>query len=200
MLRNDKGKSLIEDLDNYTVVDIETTGLNWKFNKILEISALKVRNHKVIAEFSELINPHEPIPRFIKNLTGITDEMVKEALELDVVLRKFQEFLADDIIVGHNVNFDVNFLYDNFYFILGETLSNHFVDTLRIARKLLPELRHHRLDDLTSFFGIELRDKHRALNDCLLTNKVYLKMCDMVYDRYRMWDKFQKQFKQIEKV
>ena len=200
MLRNDKVKSLIEDLDNYTVVDIETTGLNWKFNKILEISALKVRNHKVIAEFSELINPHEPIPRFIKNLTGITDEMVKEALELDVVLRKFQEFLADDIIVGHNVNFDVNFLYDNFYFILGETLSNHFVDTLRIARKLLPELRHHRLDDLTSFFGIELRDKHRALNDCLLTNKVYLKMCDMVYDRYRTWDKFQKQFKQIEKV
>ena len=72
MLRNDKGKSLIEDLDNYTVVDIETTGLNWKFNKILEISALKVRNHKVIAEFLELINPHEPIPRFIKNLTGIT--------------------------------------------------------------------------------------------------------------------------------
>ena len=198
MLRNDKGKSLIEDLDNYTVVDIETTGLNWKFNKILEISALKVRNHKVIAEFLELINPHEPIPRFIKNLTGITDEMVKEALELDVVLRKFQEFLADDIIVGHNVNFDVNFLYDNFYFILGETLSNHFVDTLRIARKLLPELRHHRLDDLTSFFGIELRDKHRALNDCLLTNKVYLKMCDMVYDRYRTWDKFQKQFKQLE--
>ena len=94
----------------------------------------------------------------------------------------------------------MNFLYDNFYFILGETLSNHFVDTLRIARKLLPELRHHRLDDLTSFFGIELRDKHRALNDCLLTNKVYLKMCDMVYDRYRTWDKFQKQFKQIEKV
>ena len=118
-----KGKSLIEDLNNYTVVDIETTGMSWNFSKILEISALKVRNKEITEEFSELINPHEPIPYFIKNLTGITDEMVCDALELDEVLLKFKDFLREDIIVGHNVNFDVNFLYDNFLNVL-EVVNN----------------------------------------------------------------------------
>ena len=74
-IRESKGKSLIEDLKDYTVVDIETTGMNWNFCNILEISSLKIRNKEIVEEFSELINPHEPIPYFIKNLTGITDEM-----------------------------------------------------------------------------------------------------------------------------
>lgn len=191
MLRSKKGKSLIEDLENYTVVDIETTGLNWNYNKILEISAIKVRNRKVVSEFSKLINPHEPLPHFIKNLTGITDEMAKDAEELIDVLSNFKEFLGDDIIVGQNVNFDVNFLYDNFEKELNISLKNDFVDTLRIARRLLPELNHHRLDDLTNYFNIEARDKHRALNDCVLTNKVYLKMCEIVYDRFKTWENFQ---------
>lgn len=135
-----KGINLIKDLDNYTVVDIKTTGLNWNFNKILKISALKIRNKEVVAEFSKIINPHEPIPYFIKNLTGITDDMTEDAPELEVVLREFKDFLEDDIIVGHNVNF----LYDD------------FVDTLRISRKLLLELKHHKLDDLTKYYVINI--------------------------------------------
>ena len=82
VIRELKGKSLIEDLSDYTVVDIETTGMNWNFCNILEISSLKVRNKEVVEEFSELINQHEPIPYFIRNLTGITDEMVYNAPEL----------------------------------------------------------------------------------------------------------------------
>ena len=194
-VRTKKGKSLIEDMDNYTVVDIETTGLNRRYDKILEISALKVRDRQVVDEFSEIINPHEPIPSFIRNLTGITDEMAREGLELEIVLREFKEFLEDDVIVGHNVNFDVNFLYDNFMKTLREELPNNFVDTLRISRKLLPELKHHRLDDLTDYFGIQMRDKHRALNDCVLTNKVYLYLCEIVYDRYGNWESFKESFK-----
>ncbi len=193
-IRIRKGKSLIEDLDNYTVIDIETTGLNWKFNKILEISALKVRNKKIVEEFSELINPHETIPSFISNLTGITDDMAKDAEELEEVLKKFKEFLKDDIIVGHNVNFDINFLYDNFDLVLGENLSNDFIDTLRISRKLLPELDNHKLDNLIKYYKIIERDKHRALNDCILTNEVYIKMCNMVYDKYGNWNNFKKKF------
>ena len=194
-VRTKKGKSLIEDMDDYTVVDIETTGLDRRYNKILEISALRVRDRKVVDEFSEIINPYEPVPSFIRNLTGITNEMAREGLELEDVLRKFKEFLKDDVIVGHNVNFDVNFLYDNFKIVLGEELTNNFVDTLRISRRLIPELKHHRLDDLTDYFGIEMRDKHRALNDCVLTNKVYLRLCEIVYDRYGSWESFQESFK-----
>lgn len=190
-----KGKSLIEDLSNYTVVDIETTGTNWNLCNILEISSLKVRNKKVVDEFSELINPHEPIPYFIRNLTGITDEMVCNALELDEVLIRFRDFLKDDIIVGHNVNFDVDFLYDNFINVLNEPLKNNFVDTLRISRKLLPELEHHKLDNLVNYYGIKARDKHRALNDCVLTNEVYIDMCKMVYERYDNWNEFKKNFR-----
>lgn len=194
-IRESKGKSLIEDLNDYTVVDIETTGMNWNICNILEISSLKVRNKKIVDEYSELINPHEPIPYFIRNLTGITDEMVYDAPELDEVLIKFKEFLKDDIIVGHNVNFDVDFLYDNFMNVLDEPLTNDFVDTLRISRKLLPELEHHKLDNLTDYYGIKARDKHRALNDCILTNDVYLDMCKMVYERYGNWDNFKKKFR-----
>ena len=195
VIRELKGKSLIEDLSDYTVVDIETTGMNWNFCNILEISGLKVRNKEIVEEFSELINPHEPIPYFIRNLTGITDEMVYNAPELKEVLIKFKEFLKDDIIVGHNVNFDVNFLYDNFINVLNEPLTNNFVDTLRISRKLLPELEHHKLDNLIEYYDIKARDKHRALNDCILTNEVYFDMCKMVYEKYDKWDNFKKKFR-----
>ena len=194
-IRTKKGLSLIEDLANYTVVDIETTGLDWNFNKILEISALKVRNKKIIGKFSKIINPHEPLPYFIKNLTGITDDMTKDAKELESVLKEFKEFLKDDVIVGHNVHFDINFLYDNFEEVLEEPLSNNFIDTLRIARKLLPDLPHHKLDDLIAYYGLEVRDKHRALNDCILTNQVYLCMCNMVYTQYGNWNCFREKFK-----
>ena len=176
-------------------MDIETTGMDWNFCNILEISSLKVRNKKIVGEFSELINPHEPIPYFIRNLTGITDEMVYNAPELKEVLIKFREFLKDDIIVGHNVNFDVNFLYDNFINVLNEPLTNNFVDTLRISRKLLPELEHHKLDNLIEYYDIKARDKHRALNDCILTNEVYIDMCKMVYEKYDKWDNFKKKFR-----
>ena len=195
VIRELKGKSLIEDLSDYTVVDIETTGMNWNFCNILEISSLKVRNKEVVEEFSELINQHEPIQYFIINLTGITDEMVYNAPELKEVLIKFREFLKDDIIVGHNVNFDVNFLYDNFINVLNEPLTNNFVDTLRISRKLLPELEHHKLDNLIEYYDIKARDKHRALNDCILTNEVYIDMCKMVYEKYDKWDNFKKKFR-----
>ena len=115
-----------------------------------------------------------------------------KAPELNEVLTKFKSFLREDIIVGHNVNFDINFLYDNFLNVLNEPLENNFVDTLRISRKLLPELKHHRLDDLVDYYNIKARDKHRALNDCILTNEVYIDMCNMVYEKYDDWANFKK--------
>lgn len=179
-IRSHKGKSLIENLDNYTVLDIETTSLDSRDGEILEISALKVRNKKVVEEFSKLIKVSE-VGAFTTNLTGITDEKMREYGEdIGIVLNEFLAFLGDDIIVGHNVNFDINFIYDNLKDKLGLYLSNDFVDTLRLSRMLLAFLPRHRLDDLISYFNLEKRSEHRALNDCVLTNQVYLKLCNLL--------------------
>ena len=148
--RSYKGKSLIEKVSDYTVVDIETTSLDSYYGKILEISAIKVRNNNVVDTFSEIINVDEEIGYFTTKLTGITTEMVlKEGKDLIEVLKSFLEFLENDIIIGHNVNFDINFLYDNIEDNLGIHLSNDYIDTLRLSRKYLKELKHHKLDDLT---------------------------------------------------
>ena len=176
-----KGHSLLQDVGDYTVVDIETTSLDSFHGEILEISAIKVRNKKEIDNFSELIKTNEEIGYFTTNLTGITNEMMlKEGKELEEVLQNFKAFLGNDIIVGHNVNFDINFLYDNMEEHIDTYLSNDYVDTLRVARKVLPNLRHHKLDDLITYFHLTKRNEHRALNDCVLTNQVYIRLSEMI--------------------
>ena len=176
-----KGNSLIRKLDDYTVLDIETTSLDTFSGEIVEISAIKVRDRKEIDSFSKLIKTKNEIGYFTTRLTGITNEMVeKQGKELVVVLQEFRKFLDKDIIVGHNVNFDINFIYDNMEKNLNEYLSNDFVDTLRISRKVLPNLRHHKLDDLIRYFNLTRRNEHRALNDCILTNQVYMNLVKML--------------------
>ena len=176
-----KGSSLIRKLDDYTVLDIETTSLDTFSGEIVEISAIKVRDRKEIDSFSKLIKTKNEIGYFTTRLTGITNEMVeKQGKELVVVLQEFRKFLDKDIIVGHNVNFDINFIYDNMEENLNEYLSNDFVDTLRISRKVLPNLRHHKLDDLIRYFNLTRRNEHRALNDCILTNQVYMSLAKML--------------------
>lgn len=170
--RSRKGQSLIARLADYTVVDIETTGMAGNRAKLIEVSAIRVRLHKPVAHFSRLINPHQRLSPFIKNLTGITDQMLSQAEELVPVLRDFVDFLGNDVIVGHNVHFDVNFLYDNLEQHCGLTLTNDMVDTLRLSRRWL-DLPRHRLDDLVAYYGFDIRTQHRALNDCLLTHQVY---------------------------
>lgn len=176
-----KGKSLIKNISDYTVIDIETTSLDSLAGEILEISAVKVINKKVVDTFSKIIKVNEKIGLFTTNLTGITNEMVlKEGENLKDVLSAFSNFLEDDIIIGHNVNFDINFLYDSMEENLGEALTNDYIDTLRLSRKVLPYLDHHRLDDLIDYFNLNKRNLHRALNDCILTNEVYLNLCEML--------------------
>lgn len=176
-VREHKGNSLIKDLDNYVVLDIETTSLDSYYGEILEISAVKVRNKKEVEYFSELIKINNEVGYFTTRLTGITNEMMlNEGKELKEVLQNFKKFLGDDIIIGHNVNFDINFIYDSMQDNLDEYLSNDYIDTLRISRKILPNLKHHKLDDLIDYFNLTKRNEHRALNDCVLTNQVYINL------------------------
>ena len=181
-LREQKGNSLIEFPNKYIAFDIETTGLDPMYDEIIEIGAIKIENGKEVEVFNTLVKPEYEIDEFISELTGITNEMVKESPYIDEVLPKFIDFIKDSIILGHNVNFDINFIYDNLKDKLGLYLTNDYVDTLRLSRLLLTNLPHHRLDDLINYFNLETRSEHRALNDCLLTNQVYLNLCNLLVE------------------
>ena len=215
--RDRKGISLVDIIKDYIVVDIETTGLDSSYNEIIEISALKIKDNRIVDEFSSLIKPQgyslidlddetddyiireekkiRYIDEFIADLTGITNKMLDNAPDILEVLTNFKKFIKEDILIGHNVNFDINFLYDNFIEFLNEPLSNNFIDTLRMARKLLPELRHHRLDDLTEYFNKAMRSEHRALNDCKITNEIYNELTKLALNKYETIDNFKNQFK-----
>lgn len=171
-MREQKGKSLLIFPSDYTVIDIETTGLSPEYDDIIEISALKYRNKELTEKFSTLVNPTYEISDFITQLTGITNEMLAPAPIISDVLPQFLDFLGDDIMVGHNIHFDINFLYDNSMQHLSKPLSNDFVDTLRIARLLYKENKHNRLCDLAKQFDLSYDNAHRAEFDCLLTNNI----------------------------
>lgn len=192
-LRPVKGKSLIETPSSFVVFDIETTGLDSFENEIIEIGALKVKDSKVVDSFDHLIKPNHPISDFITDLTGITNEMVENAESIEEVLEQFINFIGDNILMGHNVNFDINFVYDHAEKYNNHILNNDFVDTLRLARKLLPEMPHHRLSDLADYYNIDKTGHHRALKDVEMTLEVYNHLVEEILNQYGNLDNFKKQ-------
>ena len=168
--REFKGRSLVGFPQDFCVVDIETTGLSSTDDSIIEIGAIMYENGVAVDTFASLLQPKvnelgDYVSPFITNLTGITNEMLDSAPPTEDVLAEFFDFLGDAVIVGYNVNFDVNFLYDSILEHLGEYMTNDFVDILRMAKKLYPDMPHHRLGDMTARFGIINRNAHRALSD-----------------------------------
>ena len=192
-----KGKSLIEFPSDYTVVDIETNGNFETGISLLEVSAIKYRNNIKTDEFSYLIKQSIPIDYFIKMLTGITDKMVyQNGRYIEEVLSEFYTFVGNDILLGYNVNFDINNLYDNLEYILNLHLSNDFVDVLRIARKTLPSLTHHKQTDVAEYYKISTKGSHRALNDCEICNACYQNLKKDIIKKYGDLEKFKNTFKQ----
>ncbi|MDE7106752.1 MAG: 3'-5' exonuclease, partial [Clostridiales bacterium] len=124
----------------------------------------------------KLVINTEPIGWFITNLTGITNDMVADAPDAADVLGRFYDFVGKDIIVGHNVNFDVNFLYDKLWLHNGLVLDNDFVDTLRLARKALPHISNHKQTTIAEYYGISTHGAHRALRDCEICNQCYINL------------------------
>lgn len=189
--RKEKGTSLITFPDKFIVLDIETTGLNSLFCEIIEVSALKVDSGNIVEKFSTLIKPDDEVEDFITELTGITNEMLKTAPKFQDIEKDLRNFLGNEIIVGHNVNFDINFLYDNF----SKPLTNNFVDTMRISRKILPELPHHRLKDLSDYYKIDYSKAHRAEQDCLITFECLKRLKDDAIKKYGTLEEFIKPYK-----
>lgn len=198
--REYKGKSLIDFPKSYCVIDIETTGLSPDWDEIIEISALKYEDDNLIDEFSSLLKPddfsdEEPyLDEFITSLTGITDEMLSVSMDTPIVLKKFLDFVGNCILIGHNVNFDINFLYDKIEQYCNYYLSNDFIDTMRLSRKILPDLKHHRLSDLTEHYNILVENTHRAEDDALITQACYRHLFLDVADQYDNLNDFKKLF------
>lgn len=153
--------------DEYVSLDIETSGLSTKSCEIIEIGAVRVKKNKICEEFSELIKPENKIDFYITNLTGITNEMLCDKRSIKEVISDFSDFLGNSFIVGQNVNFDINFLYDNMENNIDKYLSNNFADTLRISKNLFPYFPDHRLTTLKQKFNIESDVRHRALSDSI---------------------------------
>lgn len=170
----EKGNRLVQYVPDYTVFDLETTGISANMDDIIEISAVKVKGGIVQDTFSTLVNPGRHIPAQATKVNGITDQMVSEAPLIREAMTEFLRFVGEDILVGHNIqSFDMKFIYREVEELFQETVSNDFIDTLYMARKCLPELKHHRLTDLAEHFGISSKGAHRALNDCVMNQKCF---------------------------
>nr|WP_093263088.1 PolC-type DNA polymerase III [Psychrobacillus sp. OK032] len=158
----------------YIVFDVETTGLSATYDKIIELAAVKMKNGNIIDKFERFANPHHPLSATTIELTGITDEMVQNAPEIEDVIKDFYEFIGDGIIVAHNASFDMGFLYEGYRRCGINYFTHPVIDTLELARFLHPELKTHRLGSLTKKFNIELTQAHRAIFDCEATGYLLL--------------------------
>mgnify|MGYP000298490226 CR=1 FL=1 len=165
--------------DTYIVFDIETTGFSSIKDAIIEVGAVKVTDGKITDRFSTFVNPKRPIPFEITNLTSITDEMVMDSPTIDVVLPQFLEFAGDGVLVAHNAGFDVGFIEQNCR-SLG--LSDEFVylDTVALARVLLPTLSKYKLNIVAKALNISLENHHRAVDDAEATAEIFVKFTEML--------------------
>lgn len=141
-------------------------------NEILEIGALKVRNGRVAERFIELIRPSEPIPTAIVSLTGITDDMVANARTAQSVVSDFLDFCEEDVLIGHNVIFDYSFI-KSWAAANDRSFEKNGIDTLKIAKKVLPDLESRSLESLCAHYQIDNQSAHRAYHDALATAKLY---------------------------
>ena len=176
IVTGDKG----QDLDSvFVVFDIETTGFSPIHNRIIEIGAVKIENGEMTGKFSTFVNPDVPIPFEIEKLTGINDEMVIGAPMIEQVLPQFMEFCQGAVLVAHNANFDMGFIMENAA-RLGLPRDFTYVDTVGIARLLLPHQAKHTLDAVAKTLGISLENHHRAVDDAQATAEIFVKFIPML--------------------
>ncbi|MFW5767877.1 MAG: PolC-type DNA polymerase III, partial [Bacteroidota bacterium] len=141
-------------MTRYAVLDVETTGGSPRRDKITDIAIYIYDGQRITDSFESLVNPECRIPPFITGLTGITNEMVEDAPCFYEIARKIIEITEDSVVVGHNVNFDYNFIKNEFR-QLGYDYKRDTIDTVKLSRKLLPELSSHKLDILSEYLNIE---------------------------------------------
>ena len=173
----------INDVE-FVVVDVETTGHSAQSGRITEIGMIKVVDGEIVDEYSTLINPEQFIPNFITNLTGITNEMAMQAPKFDEVKTRIKTFLGDAVFVAHNVQFDYAFLNASFVRNGLNQIANNLLCTIRLARRLLPTTKSKSLESLINYYGINVLDRHRALDDARATADILIRFIELMESRY----------------
>lgn len=172
---------------DYTALDIETTGLDPKYDKIIEVAAVKVRGNRIVDEFQSMVSPGRQLEERITKLTGITDEMLKDAPKPEQVIPKLLTFIGEDVLLGHSILFDYSFVKRSAVNLRIEKGENYNfekmqgLDTLKIARKYLPELESRSLPFLCEYFDIPQK-AHRAMEDVKATVLLYQKLTEKFYE------------------
>lgn len=170
--RPGRGIGIQAEMDDYVVVDLETTGFSPAKDDIIELGALRVRNGEVVDKFHSMVNIDRPIPPWIVKKVNINNRMLLSSPYLPQVLPQFMSFLGEDIVLGHNVSFDVNFLYDKWEDIYARTFGNHFMDYMKMAKRLYT-LPNYQLSTVAGHLGVDASGAHRAVDDCLIVHQCY---------------------------
>lgn len=167
----------------FTIVDIETTGLNPISNEIIEIGAIKVQGGEVKDIFNKLIKPSSNLSDEIIGLTGITEEMLEGCPKISDVLPEFLDFISGQTLIAHNADFDIPFLREHISRALKRDLSNKTVCTLKTSRALLPNLSNHKLHTIAAYYKIPISGRHRAIGDAEATYQVWLEMAKKLKEK-----------------
>jgi DNA polymerase III epsilon subunit family exonuclease len=166
----------------FVVVDVETTGAKTPPNRITEVGAYRIERGRIVAEFQSLVNPQTRIPPFIVGLTGITDDMVKQAPLFSEIAASWLDFAGDAILVAHNAQFDVRFLnYELSRIFPGQRMVNSSLCTVKLSRSSIPGLMNYRLHTIAEHFHIPILNRHRAAGDALATAEIFLRILDRMH-------------------
>jgi len=174
LLEDDSHLRLLKDLD-FVVVDVEATGAKTPPNRLIELGAYRIRGGRIVDKFVSLVNPEIPIPRFVATLTGISNDMVKDAPVFADVVPKWLDFVSEAVLVAHNAPFDTSFLNHEISRIYpGHRMVNPHLCTVRLSRRAMPDLSNHRLETIASHFSIPIASRHRAGSDALATAEIFI--------------------------
>jgi DNA polymerase III epsilon subunit family exonuclease len=188
LLADDSHSRLLKELE-FVVVDVEATGAKTPPNRLIELGAYKIRGGRIVDQFLSLVNPEIPIPRFVASLTGISNDMVKRAPMFAEVAPRWLDFVSDSVLIAHNAPFDTSFLNHEISRVYpGHRMVNPHLCTVKLSRRVLPELMNHRLDTIASHFSIPIASRHRAGSDALATAEIFLVLLDMLEENHGVKD------------
>jgi DNA polymerase-3 subunit epsilon len=174
---------LLENL-SYVVVDLETTGnQHYAGDRVMEVAAVVVKGGRIVHVFESLVNPERPIPQFVSRLTRITWSMVKDAPKFSEIEPELLDVLSGHVFVAHNSNFDWRFLSAEVLRSSGRELVGRRLCTVRLARQLLPQLPRRSLDHVARYYGVEIKNRHRAGGDAVATAHCLIRLMDDAADR-----------------
>ena len=183
LIQNDFERRAFAETD-FVVFDLETTGAKAPPCRITEIGAYRVKNGEITDEYQTLVNPETTIPIFISELTGITDSMVRNAPKFREIVAEFLDFIGDSVLVAHNAHFDMRFLNHEIGRIHADyRVRNPSLCTVRLSRRLLPDVENHRLNTLANHYSVALVNHHRAGDDAHATAHIFVKLLEELHKR-----------------